>query len=453
MEKVASILAHLANGTARVEDIFSDAIRAAENNAQLNIYVNELQSYESANEHGVLAGVPFAVKDNIEVAGLPFTGGSAGLRSVVGHRDAASVALIRRAGAALTGKTNLHELAFGITSNNPTYGPVRNPYSPQKIAGGSSGGSAVAVATGAAAFALGTDTGGSGRLPAALCGVAGFRPTTGRYPTEGVLTLSKTRDAIAVFAQTAEDIGLIDLVLSGASVKHEAPKNLSGCRLGIPRNPYFKDLSSEVERAMVQTIELLHDAKVELVDVDMSEVVSLDDACGMPIAVYETVEALTSFVESRTDMKFPDFVSSIASPDVRSLLEDAIGEGAVPQSVYESCLNDTRPKLQAAYQSVITSHDLAALVLPASPATAPLIGQDETFELNGLDVPTFMTLTRNLRPTSVIGCPSISVPVCLGADSHMPVGVLFDGAKGQDRDVLAIAQSFESVRGSFNRPH
>lgn len=452
METVVSILARLSNGTARAEDIFCDALNAAESHAHLNIYVNDLNSYASADEDGVLGGVPFAVKDNIEVAGLPFTGGSAGLKDVVGQTDAASVALIRRAGAALTGKANLHELAFGITSNNPAYGPVRNPYSPLKIAGGSSGGSAVAVAVGAAAFALGTDTGGSGRLPASLCGVVGFRPSTGRYPTEGVLTLSKTRDAIAVFARTAQDVGLVDLVLSGTSIKQEPQKDLSGCRLGVPRNPYFEDLSPEVERAMIEVLDLLKDAKVDLVEVDMSEVVALDNACGMPIAVYETVEALTSFVQSRTDMTFPEFVSSIESPDVRSLLEDAIGDGAVSQSVYESCINDIRPKLQAAYQSVIAENDLAALVLPASPATAPRIGQDELFELNGMDVPTFMTLTRNLRPTSVIGCPSISVPARLGDDSNMPIGVLFDGAIGKDREVLAIAQSFESVRGSFARP-
>ncbi|MCZ2820713.1 amidase family protein [Modestobacter sp. VKM Ac-2977] len=166
--------------------------------AELGVFLS-LADHPEPGE-GLLAGVPLAVKDNLDTRDLPTTGGTPALRDSRPGRDHHAVARLRAAGAAVLGKTNLHELAFGITSNNAAFGPVRNPHDPARSAGGSSGGSAVAVATGVVPIALGTNTGGSLRVPAAHCGVVGWRPTTGRWGTGRTVPISRTRDTAGVLA-------------------------------------------------------------------------------------------------------------------------------------------------------------------------------------------------------------------------------------------------------------
>ena len=158
---------------------------------------------------GPLTGIPLAVKDIVDVAGFPTTGGTRSLERDVVARDAPAVARLREAGALFALKTNLHELSFGITSNNGAYGPVRHPADPALSPGGSSGGSAVAVAVGLVPAAVAADTGGSARIPAALCGIVGFRPTLGRYPSSGVLPIAHSRDTIGPMARTVDDIVLL----------------------------------------------------------------------------------------------------------------------------------------------------------------------------------------------------------------------------------------------------
>ena len=191
-----------------------------------------------------LLGIPFAVKDNIDVLGLPTTGGTELLRSSFPSETATVVSRITGAGAVVVGKTNLHELAFGITSNNGSFGPVRNPHDPERSAGGSSGGSAVAVALGIVPFALGTDTGGSMQIPAAHCGIVGMRPSTGRYPADGVLRLSPTRDTIGVMASTVSDVAFIDGIITGEG---ELPAtDLGTVRLGIPASGFFPGVDARI---------------------------------------------------------------------------------------------------------------------------------------------------------------------------------------------------------------
>lgn len=167
------------------------------------------------------------------MAGLPTTARSPSLNTVA-RADAGVVSILRDAGVVVLGKTNMHELAFGITSNNPTYGPVRNPFDPQRIAVGSSGGSAVSVATGGVPFALGTDTGGSITIPAAFCGVVGFRPTTGRYPGDGLVKLSHSRDTVGIHAHTVADVALVDAIIAHRSAgPFASPVDVAGLRIGI----------------------------------------------------------------------------------------------------------------------------------------------------------------------------------------------------------------------------
>ena len=187
-----------------------------------------------AGRRGLLHGLPMVVKDNIDVVGFPCTAGSPALAGHRPLRDADCVAPLRAAGAVVLGKSNLHEFALGVTSGNAAYGAVRNPHAPGRIAGGSSGGTAAAVAARLAPVGLGTDTGGSIRIPAALCGVVGFRPSTGRWPARGVVPISvPSRDTAAPMARSVADCALLDAVVCGEDPRLQilSPR---GLRLGVP---------------------------------------------------------------------------------------------------------------------------------------------------------------------------------------------------------------------------
>lgn len=209
---------------------------------------------------GLLSGVPFAVKDNIDIAGLPTTAGSQVLASFLPAKDASAASPLRGAGAWCVGKTNLHELAFQVTSNNAAFGAVRHPWDLDASTGGSSGGSAVAVALGVVPFALGTDTGGSMTIPAALCGVVGYRPTTGRYPADGLVRLSSTRDTVGVTATSVLDIRLVDDIIRGRAAGTDPDaahvRRQRSWRLGLVAE-HLTDLEEPVHAAVVSALDRL----------------------------------------------------------------------------------------------------------------------------------------------------------------------------------------------------
>ena len=207
-----------------------------------------------------MLGAPLLLKDNINTAHLPTSGCTPALK---GHLPPANAPITRgllEAGAVIFGKANMHELAFGITNNNPTFGPARNPYNPDLIPGGSSGGTAAAIAAGILPAGLGTDTGGSTRLPAALCGICGLRPTIGRYPTGGVIPISATRDTPGPMARAVEDLQLLDRVMAGDLTPVETI-GLAEVRLGVPRAYYYDNLETGLADVIEATIVLRHLAK------------------------------------------------------------------------------------------------------------------------------------------------------------------------------------------------
>src|SRR5438445_11702901 len=207
-------------------------------------------------DRGPLHGIPISLKDNIYTAGIRTTAGSKILKDFVPPNDASVVAQLKNAGAVLLGKTNMHEFAYGVTSNNPHYGPVRNPWDLSRIPGGSSGGSAAAVAAGLCCGSIGTDTGGSIRIPASLCGIFGLKPTWGRISCQGIVPLSPALDCAGPLARTAGDVATLTGILY-SRVGHEPNMTkLSALRsdarkfcLGIPRELFFDALSDEVRRA------------------------------------------------------------------------------------------------------------------------------------------------------------------------------------------------------------
>jgi len=228
---------------------------------------------------GPLHGAPIVLKDNMDTAAMPTTGGTPALKD---HRPSANAPIAQAlidAGAIVFGKANLHELAQGITNNNRAFGPARNPYDPDKIPGGSSGGCAVAVSARLAPAAMGTDTGGSVRIPAALCGIVGFRPTMGRYPQQGVIPISHTRDTAGPMTRSVADAVLLDRVITG-SMQEILPARLRGLRLGVPRAHFYENIDPAVNDAMDSALRRFRDYGIDLIEADLPGVGSLDRTAG-----------------------------------------------------------------------------------------------------------------------------------------------------------------------------
>lgn len=444
-------------------EAYADALLAkAAANAGLNAFIHhdpaqvraDARAADVARDRsatlGALHGVPLALKDNLDTAAMPTTGGTPGLR---GHRPARNGAVVQRlldAGAIVFGKTNLHELAYGITNNNAAFGVARNPYDRTRIPGASSGGTGVAVAARMAPGGIGSDTGGSVRIPAALCGIVGFRPTTGRWSQAGIVPISHTRDTAGPMARCVADCVLLDGVVTGSSAA--APVALKGLRLGVPRAHFWAPLDAEVGRLMEDVLARLKEAGAVLVEADIADVGRLDNEAGFPIALYETVTDLETYLASHgSSMRYAELVAQCASPDVAGLLQSLHGAGAIPEAAYRHALEVKRPQLQAAYRDHFERHDLAAVVLPTTPLAAAPIGDDETVELNGERVPTFATFIRNTSPGSVAGTPGISVPVAL-TKTGLPVGLELDGPEGSDRRLLSIAQAVEAMLPKIPAP-
>ena len=245
------VLARFASGELTSEHYAGVLLERCRRYHDLNafIWVNEEHLMQSARAADAerkrarlpLLGLPLAIKDNIDTSQAPTTGGTPALRGHIPSADAPVAASLFSAGALLLGKTNMHELALGFTSNNGAFGAVHNPYNRAMIPGGSSGGTAAAIAARLCPTGLGTDTGGSVRVPAALCGIKGLRTTIGRYSTQGVVPLSHSRDTVGPIARSIDDLALVDSVITGdwSPVRSASPE---GLRLGVPRQYFYDNL-------------------------------------------------------------------------------------------------------------------------------------------------------------------------------------------------------------------
>lgn len=406
------------------------------------------QASTAQPDHRPLAGIPLAVKDNIDTADLPTSGGTRALLTSRPLRNAAVVELLLQAGGLIAGKTNLHELALGGTNHNAVTGACRNPWNPLRIPGGSSGGSAVAVAARMVPAALGTDTGASVRLPAALCGVVGFRPSTGRYASQGILHLSPTKDTVGPMARSVADVALLDGVL--AQDRLDVPcLPLKGLRLGVPRGDFFQGADPQVLAVIEQALQTLVAEGVECIALDVPDLKRYNDATGSTLVMFEMMQSLPAYVSTQ-GLSMDALLAGVGSPDVALLLSRQLGHDRVTATAYAAA-QARRQKLQAAYARHFAEHCLDALAFPTCLMTAPPIGHDDTVHLHGQQVPTFKTLIRNTDPGSNAGLPGISLPAGLTAEG-LPVGLELDGPLGMDRHLFGVAAAIERALPRLPRP-
>jgi indoleacetamide hydrolase len=443
-----------------VNELILNRIAAAHTARELGAYTHiasrsELPSAEKI-PHGALYGLPLIVKDNIDVAGMPTTAGSHALDSPLGshlpRNNSPAIQRLLDAGAVVIGKANLHEFSLGITTNNGAFGPTRNPYSLAHIPGGSSGGVAAAVAARLVPAGIGSDTGGSLRIPAALCGVVGFRPTTGRWPSDGVVTISHTRDTVGPIATSVAACAALDAVVCGGTAS--LPRvELKGLRIGVPRNGFWQNLEPSVDARCNAFLATLKSAGVELVELD----VGIDfDSCtnaGMIIALLELFPNIENYLKQhQLEFDAAAIVKRVTSPDVKAIMASLLGPEAPPAATYLQALTVDRPQFQKRYADCFAKHAIEALIFPTTPLAAALIGEDETVKLNGESVPTFLTFTRNLGPGSLVGLPGICLP--LGCNERgLPLSIALDAPSMSDKRLLAVAHAFEQLLPPLATPH
>lgn len=400
---------------------------------------------------GPLGGMPLAVKDNIDVAGVPTTACTPALRHHTPGRDSVVWERCAEAGAVLMGKTTLHELAYGVTGAHPGELTARNPVAPDRLAGGSSSGTAAAVAAGVVPAGLGTDTGGSIRIPAALCGVVGFRPSTGRYPHQGVVRISPTRDTVGVMARSVEDVQLLDTVLSGAPPLPDPPPSAPPV-LALPRAAAWTELDPEVTRVMRAACDSLRDAGWSLRELpepvyDTGEL--MEAATAVPLA--ETPAALTAYLSHHgSPLTGEAVIEEIASPDVRALLAPILTGHVVGPDRYHAARRAARRTAASALRALRLS-EASAFMSPTTITPAPPLGTGRWVECGDRRVPTFTTYIRNTAAAAVWGWPSLTLPA--GYTSHgLPVGLLLDAPRHHDRQLLALGRRCARHLPPFPRP-
>ena len=378
---------------------------------------------------GPLHGIAVALKDNIWTRGVRTTAGSKVLADFVPREDATLVTRLRDAGAIVLGKTHLHEFAYGVTSQNVHYGPARNPYDTTRIPGGSSGGSAIAVAAGLCAAAVGTDTGGSIRIPAALCGVVGFKPAFGAIPVDRIVPLCPSLDHAGPIARTVGDAALLYEVMRDPQRGKKARGTKARLRVGWPREYFFEKVAPEVMAAVHAARGLLEGRGVKFIPVSLPHVEAANRAT-LPVALAE------AYQYHRAAGYFPARAADY-SDDVRGRLEWGARITAADFLDARAVFATSTDEFQK------TAQDVHVILAPTVSIPAPAIGQ-ERVSIDGAEEEVRGTLLRLCRPANLWGAPAISVP-CGATSDGLPIGLQLIGFARHERALLHLAEMYEQA--------
>lgn len=418
-----AINAHI---TVTAERARADALRATEELAV-------------GTDRGPLHGIPIALKDLFATAGIRTTAGSKILADWVPETDSTVTRKLHEAGAVLLGKLNTHEFAYGATTNNPHYGPTRNPWDRDRIPGGSSGGSAAAIAAGLAAGTMGSDTGGSIRIPAALCGVVGLKPTFGRVSKAGVLPLSWSFDHAGPITRTVEDAALMLNTIAGydpadfSTVPMPVPDftaglgaGVRGLRIGVPRAYFFDLLDEEVRAAVEAALGVLRDLGASVADVDLP-LVAGGAAARIALSATEARLYHDEMIRARPQDFGADVLARLLSEPPSGL---AVAEG----------LRGTRALTEQMRQRL---EEFDVFVLPTEPIVAQPIGATHVV-VGGQEFALIDTLTRCVAPFNATHLPALSVP-CGFTAAGLPIGLQIAGRPFDEAMVLRVGHAYEQA--------
>ncbi|OFW05717.1 MAG: hypothetical protein A3H96_11725 [Acidobacteria bacterium RIFCSPLOWO2_02_FULL_67_36] len=436
LQTIANVAPLIASGAISPVDLVRGCLERIDARRDLNAFITVLadgaaedartaeREIASGRYRGALHGIPVSLKDLIDAAGTPTTSGSAvpPRRPAV---DAPLVARLREAGAIIIGKTNLHEFAFGTTSDETAFGAVHHPKDPSRSAGGSSGGAAVALVEGMCFGAIGTDTGGSIRIPSAACGTVGLKPTTGELPLDGVVPLSTTLDHVGPMTRSVTDAALMFDALRGRAPRARAAMT-GPLRFGVPEG-YPCD---RLEPAVRQALEGMRDTLVECGHIVTA--VTIDHAAWTPDVYLHIVLPEASWYHAETLAAHPEGYA----PGVRLRLE--MGRYVLAED-YVRALR-LRAVLTAAVERAMAGCD--ALLLPTLPIPAPPLG-DASVEVDGTREPVRAAMLRLTQLFNMSGHPAISIP-CGTTPDGWPIGMQLVGHRDRTDRLLAIASLVET---------
>lgn len=396
----------------------------------------------SGHDRGPLHGIPIALKDMYDTNGIRTTYGSRMFADHVPDHDAAVVERLREAGAVLVGKTGLHELCYGITSSNPHFGPVRNPADPARIPGGSSGGSAAAVAAGLVLGAMGSDTGGSIRIPASFCGCAGIKPTFGRVSRFGVSPLGFSMDHMGPLTRTVRDSAIMLQAIAGFDPRDEnssrqpvpqylpaeSATGLQGVRVGWPRQFFFDRIDPEVAGAIDRQREHAESLGGHIVPVDVPDMEAIN-AVARVLLLAEAAAAYAPYTHRR------DHIGT----DVMALFD----QGRLLPAVDYVNAQRLRKRQQRDWAKIWEHCDV--VFAPSTPTTAPLIGQ-QTIDIGGQPEDVRIASTRLVRGVNALGIPALALPAGVSS-SGLPIGMQIIGQPFQEAELFRIGAALEMVPG------
>jgi aspartyl-tRNA(Asn)/glutamyl-tRNA(Gln) amidotransferase subunit A len=436
---IAELARALNSGTTTATAVTEDCLREiAEKNPALNAFIlvtadearqaaaDADREIRAGRRRGPLHGVPVSLKDLIDVQGSPTTAASRVRDDRPARADAPVVARLRSAGAVLVGKCNLHEFAFGTTNEDSAFGPARHPVDPARSPGGSSGGSAVSVAAGMAFASIGTDTGGSIRIPAAACGVVGLKPGLGEIDTAGVVPLSTTMDHVGPICRSVEDAAILFDVLRGGEPSTFLPRaDVRSVRLGVLREYFLSLLDPQVASTFESACDRLRDAGVTLADVTIPHANDI-----APVYLHIVLSEAAAYHARTLENRPQDY-----TPAVRTRLE--MGRYILAED-YVRALRG-RDVLRREVDDALERVD--ALLLPALAVPAPKLGAS-TVKVGASEEPVRNITLRLTQLFNISGHPAVSVP-CGRTIDRLPVGAQLVGAHGRTHELLRLAAGLE----------